>query len=274
MESSIEWVEVGELRLGFDLQQCLDLRHVHHKGFYLEPHDEAPALTDPIIARALQGFLFTCGADHIRQPWEEHRDQNTIRWPLHGTLPRTPAAECRVTPREYCHEVSGTIDVAHADGSKSQLRRSYRLFPNEYRLELCDELVNVGHVAFPPMLMYHLNIGGKLLSDQTCIQGSAWDPEIPQQQGEHKECGAAPDTIVIAPLKGPVRAMELTSQGFPFLQVWHMAQGLSRVISIEPATHDLAPRRELERTQSLKLLHPKETLRFKLTIAMTPNEEI
>src|SRR4051794_5188481 len=80
----------GEFQILLDRQSALDIGAFVVDGVDISPGIAIPSDGDRRIDHALQGFLFTCGPDHIRHPEPIEGDTEGLLFPLHGSLCATP----------------------------------------------------------------------------------------------------------------------------------------------------------------------------------------
>ncbi len=151
----------------FDRRSALDIAAFVVDGVDLSPGAAIPSDGDIRIDRALAGFLFTCGPEHIRHPEAIEGGVEGARYPLHGSLAGT--AVSRTEMASDGAECTAMIEVALADGGQALVERRWRIDAGRNEVVLEDRIVNVGTSAFPPMMMYHVNIAGRLLGPQARI---------------------------------------------------------------------------------------------------------
>ena len=109
------------------------------------------------------GFLTTCGLTTVGG---DAQDGDEFL-PMHGTIGNTPA--------EHAHWYrKGDLLVVEADmkdcvlfGRKLQLHRVLEFSTTENKLTLKDTVENHGDEASPVMVLYHMNMGYPLLSEQS-----------------------------------------------------------------------------------------------------------
>ncbi len=66
----------------------------------IAPGRAIPDDGDARIDHSLEGFLFTCGPDHIRHPVPIDGDASGKRYPLHGSFSSHPLKSCSGMRRE------------------------------------------------------------------------------------------------------------------------------------------------------------------------------
>ena len=262
--------------ISLDESSVLDIGHLLIAGVDLAPGRAIPDDGDSRIDHSLQGFLFTCGPDHIRHP--EPIDQGGKKnYPLHGSFSSHPAEIVSLTMDKDA-ECTARVAVALADGGEALLERHWQIDGETGMVSLRDTVTNTGSISFPPMLMYHMNIGSKHLDDGTMLAGAMLeDSKTPWRFGK-------PDGDIIcvsagmggwAELRlGPIAAIggrmlqvRFRTDTLPYLQLWHNQTDPAKVIGIEPVSHRMEGRNALEARGELPLLAPGETRDYGLNFA-------
>ncbi|MCA1490962.1 DUF4432 family protein [Sinorhizobium alkalisoli] len=270
----------GEVCLLLDRSSALDIAAFVVAGVDLSPGDAVPSDGDPRIDRALAGFFFTCGPDHIRHPEPFPGRGDGARYPLHGSLCGTPVT--RTDMASAGNRCTAVIEVELACGGRAAIERCWRAERDGGGVLLEDRVVNIGATAFAPMMMYHMNIAGRLLGAETLIESTsveggslAW--RFGAEESAHF-ClpavaggdGWAEVSLVALPgLAGRSLHVRFRAETLPFLQIWRCQRGSADVISIEPASHRLAKRAELAAGGELALLEPGERRDYALAFAVS-----
>jgi galactose mutarotase-like enzyme len=131
------------------------------------------------------------------------------------------------------------------------------------------------------MALYHFNFGWPAVADGARFEqrdetgawrGAALTP-LGADPARHVDCVAsrARDGRAAARLAGPHVGVEIDydAAALPFLQSWRRTEPGLNIFSIEPITHRLAPRAELEAAGELRALAPGETWRATFRIAFS-----
>ncbi len=270
--------EQGAFQILLDRQSALDIGAFAVDGTDISPGIAIPSDGDPRIDHALQGFFFTCGPDHIRHPEAIEGDAEGRQFPLHGSLCGTPVSR---TEMAGPNDVPGCFAETHvelANGGKALFSRRWAISGDASEVTLFDRVTNTGQIAFAPMLMYHMNIGGWLCGDSTLIAG-AMLPDGPRAwrfgEGDSAHfCVPASDTatdgwaqVTLGPfevLSGRSLQVRFRVDTLPFLQMWRCQKGDADVVSIEPVSHRIAKRTELAADGDLPLLEPGATVDYAL----------
>lgn len=245
------------------------------------------------MLRSLDGFMVTCGLDHVRGPAEGPAAhfgprRPTQRYPLHGRIAQTPARllghgeawdgdDCTL----WCEaELRQTMLY----GEVLALRRRIAVPLGGTSIVIQDRIENCGFRPTPLVQLYHLNFGFPLLDSTTelhlpdapglvaVLRRPAATPEEPGD--ELHEAPPAPGdsrraAILNRHLAGGVGvALEWDSASLPHLQIWrNLAPGM-QVLAIEPATNLAAKRDVLEAAGAIRYLAPGEIVEHRLRIAV------
>jgi Domain of unknown function (DUF4432) len=263
--------------LQFDVASALDIGSCRLGGVELSPGRAVPDDGDPRILHSVGGFLFTCGPDHIRHP-EPIRDGKGRKYPLHGSMAGTKAEIIARNSRAGSEEIVARIIVRMADGGEAEVLRTWRMHGDTGAVTLEDRLTNVSKRPFPPMLMYHMNIGAHLFDDQTMLAGAMMEGgEIGWTFGEgdgHVFCVPAGETDMdgfatvtlgpIAPLGGRRLEVRFAVDTIPHLQMWRNQAAPAHVLGIEPVSHPWKKRDELEAAGLMAELAPGDSQTYRL----------
>ena len=266
-------------RLTLDQSSVLDIGACVVDGVDMAPGRAIPDDGDPRIDHSLEGFLFTCGPDHIRHP-ELIGGGKAGKYPLHGSFSSHPARDVLLAREGDDAVCRAVVDVRLADGGRARLERSWRIDGATGEVDLADTVTNTGSTPFPAMLMYHMNIGARHLDDGVRLEGAMLEGGgIPWAFGEE------PGGVFCVPAKkegeewaeirlGPIAAtggrtlkVRFRTDTLPFLQVWRNQQAPAHVLGIEPASHRWEPRSELARRGELSPLTPGESRDYALSFA-------
>ena len=138
--------------LALDPASVLDVRDAVFHGVNLAPGSAIPSDGDPRIDRALPGFLFTCGPDHIRHP--EPIDGGDGRlYPLHGSLSSHPARDILIEEDADEAVCTGRVPVTLATGETAELFRTWRADRATGQIALDDRMTNSGGQSWPTAAM-------------------------------------------------------------------------------------------------------------------------
>lgn len=265
--------------LKLDPSSVLDIGACLVDGVDLAPGRAIPDDGDPRIDHSLEGFLFTCGPDHIRHP-EPIGDGLPGKYPLHGSFSSHPATIVSNKAENGDAECRAVVDAALADGGRARLERFFRIDGASGAVHLEDRVTNTGDHGFPAMLMYHMNIGAWLLDDGTRLSGAMLEGGgFPYSFGEPDGgifCVPAADRgdgfaeVCLGPIKaigGRTLKVRFATDTLPFLQVWRNQAAPANVLGIEPVSHRWEGRAALAERGELKNLAPGESRTYRLSFA-------
>jgi len=266
----------SRLELELDLDSALDIGAARVNGVDVSPGEAVPDDGDARILHAVQGFMFTCGPDHIRHP-EPIGDDAARRYPLHGSMAGHKAEIISETRDDDGQSIEARIRVALADGGKAEILRLWRFDATDCSFRLEDRLINAGGRPFAPMMMYHMNVGARLFDDRAGFESASFEGgrmgwRFGPGEG-HVLCtpAVAEDDekarIALGPIAGANDArlhVWFDADAIPHLQMWRNEAGHCNVIGIEPATHPLMKRTALAEAGLMSLLNPGDEKVYRL----------
>ncbi|MFC6445888.1 DUF4432 family protein [Shinella zoogloeoides] len=265
-------------RLDLTAHSALDVASAVFHGVDIAPGSAIPSDGDPRIDKALPGFLFTCGPDHIRHPVPVEGAADGRRYPLHGSLSSHPARDIAIEEDEGEAICEGRVAVALAHGGTADLARRWRADRRTGHISLDDAVTNTGDRPWPPFAMYHINFGTGLFDENTRLTGAMlpggslpWrfddgDMKIfcvpVTETAEHgwAEIAVGP----IAALGGRSVHIRFRTDTLPYLQVWRNQSPGCAVLGIEPVSHRLASREELIASGEAPDFAPGESVGYAL----------
>lgn len=265
--------------LALDETSVLDIGACIVNGVDLAPGRAIPDDGDPRIDHSLQGFLFTCGPDHIRHP-EPIGQGHPGRYPLHGSFSSHPAEILTSVTDSGNAQCTALVPVKLADGGTARLERTWRIDGDSGEVFLADRVTNTGDTPFAAMLMYHMNIGARLFDEAVRLEGA-----MLEGGGFPWTFGGADGGIFCVPATagddgfaelrlGPIAAIgglslrvRFRTDTLPFLQVWRNQQAPAHVLGIEPVSHRWTGRTQLAERGELDLLAPGEARDYALSFA-------
>lgn len=268
--------------LVFELDEgsALDIGSCKLEGVEIAPGDAVPDDGDARILHSVAGFLFTCGPDHKGHP-EPVEGMPEKSFPLHGSMAANAVADMRERRSGDLREIGAHVNVSLAQGGAADVFRVWQIDEKTGTVTLRDTVTNTGEVPYPPMLMYHMNIGGRLFSDDTKLAGSTFEGgQIGWKFGEgdgHVFCVQAVDEpeggvakVVLGPISGAgnkLLTVRFLTDTLPHLQMWRNQAGHCNVLGIEPASHPWKKRTELAEMGLMTMLAPGESRRYGLSFA-------
>lgn len=165
-------------------------------------HPKFVPLMEPTGLGWIAGFdelLCRCGLQSNGAPEWDERAQ--LRWPLHGRIANLPAHTLQITVDGDSGEVAvhGVVDETRLFGSKLRLQSTTTMRPDEPRVRIRDEVVNLSAEPGELELLYHVNFGSPVVvpgtrlivparevcprDDRAAARAAAWDRlEAPEPQ--------------------------------------------------------------------------------------------
>ncbi|UJW74170.1 DUF4432 family protein [Rhizobium sp. SL42] len=263
-------------QLSLDEGSVFDIGACVVDGVDLAPGRAIPDDGDARIDHSLEGFLFTCGPDHIRHPQPMPGGEGLF--PLHGSYSSHPAEAVEVSTESGDLVARATVPVVLADGGRARLDRIWRLKADSGEVQLSDVVTNTGGAPFPAFLMYHMNLGAKHFDDGVRLEGAMLDDGgFPWTFGEKDGgifCVPAGKGGWAELRLGPIRAIggkrlkvRFRTDTLPYLQVWRNQKAPAHVLGIEPVSHRWESRDALEARGEFVMLAPGESREYGLAFS-------
>ncbi|MDP9809660.1 hypothetical protein J2W42_002512 [Rhizobium tibeticum] len=274
----IEFAAAAGPKLMLDETSLMDIGGCVINGVDIAPKEAVPDDGDARISHSVQGFLFTCGPDHIRhrEPIPGRADGKV--YPLHGSAPGHAAKILWAKFENGNAECRADIDVVTVEGLPARIERHWLIDGGTGEVSLKDKIVNTSDEIVPAFLMYHMNIGGKWFDAGTRLEGKMLDGggfpwhfgeepggifcvEAPATEGGFAEVRLGP----IAAIGGKVLRVRVLAETLPHLQVWRNQKAPADVLGIEPVSHRWLSRFELETAGEFIMLKPGESRNYALS---------
>jgi hypothetical protein len=279
----------GGPKFMLDEASVMDIGRCFVNGTDISPGRAIPDDGDPRIDHSLEGFLFTCGPDHIRHPVPISGRSDGKKYPLHGSFSAHPAEivfwdsatdNGQDSDEETDSECRARIRVTMATGEPALLERHYRIDHQSGEVSLTDRVTNTGTKPFATGHMYHMNIGAWLFDDHVTLAGAMFEGgRLPWNFGEEPgsvfcvPANGGPDGWAemrlgpIAAIGGLTLRVKFKTDTLPYLQMWRNQKNPAHVLGIEPVSHRLASREALEKSGEMKMLKPGESIDYALRFA-------
>ncbi|CDM58419.1 MULTISPECIES: DUF4432 family protein [Rhizobium] len=276
----IEFAAAAGPKLMLDETSLMDIGACVINGVDIAPKEAVPDDGDARISHSVQGFLFTCGPDHIRhrEPIPGRADGKV--YPLHGSAPGHVAKILWTKFENGNAECRADIDVVTVEGLPARIERHWLIDGGTGEVSLKDKVVNTSDEIVPAFLMYHMNIGGKWFDAGTRLEGKMLDGggfpwnfgeepggifcvEAPATEGGFAEVRLGP----IAAIAGKALRVRVLAETLPHLQVWRNQKAPADVLGIEPVSHRWLSRFELETAGEFIMLKPGESRNYALSFA-------
>jgi galactose mutarotase-like enzyme len=282
--------------------RAMDISLASYKGInlvYLTCNGEThPAYYEPEgigwLRTFAAGLLTTCGLTYLGSPCEDEGEQLG----LHGRISTTPARQfsdlSEWDGEKYCIKVRGIIEEGFIFGYKLKLEREISSVLGENTIHIHDKITNFGSKPSPLTILYHLNFGYPLLSEDTelfiePLETIPRDPDaVPglkefrsfiKPQPDYKEqvfyhkmkgnnSGEAEVTIRNLKIKTAV-TIKFNINQLPYVTQWKMMGNGEYVLGIEPCNIPCKSRSVLRKDNVLPFLQQSESkeIDFKIIVS-------
>jgi hypothetical protein len=267
-------------KLMLDDTSLMDIGGCVVDGIDIAPKEAVPDDGDARISHSVQGFLFTCGPDHIRHREPIPGDPDGKTFPLHGSAAGHAATVLWTRFENGNAECRADIEIVSVDGLPARIERYWFIDGQTGEAYLTDRVINTSDRTVPTFLMYHMNIGGKWFDDATRLEGAMLEeggfPWRFGKAGGDIFCVEAPATDrglaevrlgPIAAISGKTLRVRVKADTLPHLQVWRNQTAPADVLGIEPVSHRWLGRSELEAAGEFVMLAPGESRDYALSFA-------
>lgn len=240
------------------------------------------------------GLLTGCGLSNVGGPnnagGEEHG--------LHGRLSHTPAEEVNSAAfwdgDRYVFEVSGRVRHSRVFGENLLLSRRIRMVRGENAIAVEDTVENQGFGTSPLMLLYHMNFGWPLVSEESVLEAvehkitpqnvhaseavATWNRILPPREGFaeqvlYHEIPAAADGFSAVTLSNPElklrMKLEYRSAELPYLVQWRQFGCGEYVLGLEPGNCVPEGQSAVDQKGLLRRLAPGEKVCTSLRITLS-----
>lgn len=239
------------------------------------------------------GLLTTCGLRHFGFP-DAEADES---WGLHGRAAHLSATEGGVERHwegdEYRIRIRGRMTEAQVFKPTLVLERTISTVMGSRAIAIADRVTNVGYEESTAMLLYHVNLGWPLVSEESrmLVHAESVTPLTDHAASgldSHTRMGqptpgfkeqvygiepiAGADGLCRAALVNPgldagfAISLEWPKATVPYLTQWKMIGQGTYVLGIEPCNAPLLPRAELRKRGLMPLLAPGESFEAGVTI--------
>lgn len=287
------------LNVTFSADRAMDISRIDYLGFnmgFFAPCGYvAPQFYDcrenGFLKSFTAGFLTTCGLSAVGSPCIDGGEE----LPLHGNISNTPCENYSHFETENEIIINADIRDASLFGKKLILHRKYTVSKKENTVIINDSIENIGTDNTPCMILYHMNMGYPLLSENAVLN-------IPHNSVKPRNAHAAEDIKNCLKAEKPQRGYEERCYyydvkergGYASVGIynndikkgviisfeknlldcftqWKMMGEGEYVMGLEPANCTPDGRAENRRCGTLKFISPGECYNTELKIKFTEN---
>ena len=230
------------------------------------------------------GLLTTCGLTHLGPPSFDDGEQLG----LHGRYSTIPAKQFADLSGwvgdEYHYKLKGIVEEGYLFGKKLRMEREIVSVSGQNKIRITDTITNFGNIASPYTILYHMNFGYPLLSEDaeliidpesTLPRDADAVPGINDFRNFIKPQQSYPEQVFFHTMKGDREGktsvtlrnkklgksvtIQFNVKQLPYLIEWKMMGVGEYVVGIEPANVLCKSRKSLRDEDALPIMQPGET---------------
>ena len=281
------------LEMTVSADRCADISRLIFKGDnmgYFSPVGYvAPAYYDGIgdgfLKSFTAGFLTTCGLTAVGSPCTDEGE--TL--PLHGTIGNTPCERIWWDEDENSIYVHAGINDSRFFGRGLYMKRTITLSKWEARFTVTDTVENRGISESPVMILYHMNMGYPLLSENAVLEIPStsvvprnahaaadldtWNKILPPTPGFEEQCyyhsfeneGRA---SIYNPDIHKGLCITFDPKNLDHFTQWKMMGCRDYVLGLEPGNCYPEGRDVMREQGRLKFLQPNESVTYQVNVTL------
>lgn len=282
------------LEMTVSADRCADIARLRLKGDnmgYFSPCGYvAPSYYDREGDGFLQsftaGFLATCGLTTIGPPDVDGEE----KLPMHGTIGNCPAEQIYAVTGEKEIRIHAEMNPSSIFGYKLTFIREIVCSLESNVFEIVDTVKNWGDQETPLMILYHMNMGYPLLSEEAQVtipsdhvcprdpraaEGiDTWDKMLPPQEGFAEQCyyhtydGPSGSAQIYNPSIHKGLRITFDTTQLNYLTEWKMMGVRDYVLGLEPGNCNPDGRAAMRKQGVLQTLKPGEEKVFHLQVEL------
>lgn len=237
------------------------------------------------------GFLTTCGLTAVGSPCIDEGKE----LPLHGTVHNTPAEYIYFTEDEGKIEIHATINQMGIFSDKLMMYRKITCSKQSNQIVIEDTIKNLGDTKTPLMLLYHMNIGYPLLSENAELYVPSnriiarnehaqkdiktWDiisepkAHFEEQCYYHNFDQEQGTAKIFNSEIGKGLSISFDTKSLDYFVQWKMLGEKDYVLGLEPGNCHPDGRDKMRSENKLKFIEPGDEIIYKVQIDMIQGEE-
>ena len=231
------------------------------------------------------GFLTTCGLTAVGSPCVDDGEE----LPLHGTIGNTPCERIWWEEDDRNLYIHAGINDSAIFARKLYMTRTIAVSKTENTFTITDTVENRGDTESPVMLMYHINLGYPLLSENAVVDISSASVK-PRNQHAAKDlatcCKILPPTpnfeeqcyfhrfegegkaSVYNPDIGKELIIRFDANSLDHFTQWKMMGYRDYVLGLEPGNCHPDGRDVMRKEGTLKFLEPGQSITYQVGIEL------
>ncbi len=278
--------------------RCADISRLSFRGINMNYFSTcgyvAPAYYDEVGAGFQKsftaGFLTTCGLAAAGAPCED--DGEALG--LHGSIANTPAEHVWWEEKEQSLVIHAVMKDEVLFRRKLMLERTITCSLEKNEFEVSDKVTNRGDTPSPLMLMYHMNMGYPLLSEDTQIYISSssvqardpraqegideWDRFLPPTPNFEEQCyyhsfSEQAKAAVFNPVIDQGLVISFDPENLKCFTQWKQCGVRDYALGLEPGNCNPDGRDIVRSKGRLQILEPGESAQFHVCVSMIAGKE-
>ena len=231
------------------------------------------------------GFMTTCGLNNVGAPAVDGKEE----LPMHGTIGNTPCERIWWDETEGAIHIHGIINNSQTLGRKLMMYRRISCGKFENWLTITDTVENQGDSEAPVMLMYHMNMGYPLLSENSVVEIPSvsvkprnehaaedldtWHKMLPPTPGFEEQCyfhsfEAEGKASIYNPDIHKGLTISFDPKSLDYFTEWKMMGCRDYVLGLEPGNCHPDGRDVMRKEGTLKFLQPGEAITYEVTVTL------
>lgn len=271
--------------------RCADIYRLTFKGdnmgYFSATGYVAPSYYEGTGAGFLKsftaGFLTTCGLTAVGSPCTDEGED----LPLHGTIGNTPCERIWWDEDEENIYIHAYINDSSIFSHKLYLKRTITCGKHTNEFKITDTIENRGDTKTPLMLLYHMNMGYPLLSENAVLDIDSvsvkprnahaakdldtWAKLLPPTPGFEEQCyfhsfdGEGKASIYNPDINKGL-TINFDTDILNYFTQWKMMGYRDYVLGLEPGNCHPDGRDVMRKEGKLKFLQPGESVTYEIAV--------
>lgn len=281
------------LEMTVSADRCADISRLVFKGDnigYFSPNGYvAPGYYDDKgngwLKGFTAGFLTTCGLTAVGSPCTDAGEE----LPLHGTIGNTPCERIWWDEDQENIYIHAYINDSGIFARKLYIKRTISVSKTESKFIITDTIENQGDSESPVMILYHMNMGYPLLSENAVIDIPSvevkprnthaaedldtWNKMLPPTPGFEEQCyfhSFAEEGRATIYNQDIHKGLHITFDPklLDHFTEWKMMGYRDYVLGLEPGNCHPDGRDVMRKEGKLKILQPGESITYQVAVTL------